>query len=263
MEDREKIKKVAREAAIEAGEYARANISDPGEISRKEGYNNLVTEVDKKCEEIIIGRIKKEFPAHSILAEESGEDLSPGDYAWIIDPLDGTTNYAHALPVYCTSIGVVSGGEVVAGVVYDPSRGELFTAEKGQGAFLNDERMSVSRAKELKDSLIATGFAYSPEGKFSNIKYFERMLGKAQAVRRLGSAAIDLCYVACGRIDGFWEFGLCPWDTAAGELIVKEAGGRVSMVDGGIFDIYKKEIVATNGGIHREMTVLLQGEAGK
>ena len=257
MQELNKIKETAIEAAREAGKYALERIGNLGKIEHKEGISNLVTDVDRRCERIIIDRIKKEFPSHSILAEESGEKTEDETFRWIIDPLDGTTNYSHGLPVFCISIGVLSGGSVKVGVVYVPTMNELFVAEEGKGAFLNGEAIKVSKQESVQDSLIATGFAYSAAGKRENLEYFQKMLESAQAVRRLGSAAIDLCYVACGRFDGFWELGLNPWDTAAGQLIVTEAGGKVTLLDGKPFDIYQKTVVATNSKIHKELLTLL------
>ena len=258
MEEINKIKKVAEEAAREAGGYALEHIDKIASISHKGGYTNLVTDVDKKCESIILGRISKEFPEHSILAEESGEHASTSSIKWLIDPLDGTTNYAHGFPIFCTSIGVSFDSVIKVGVIYDPTRDELFAAEEGKGAFLNGKKISVSSREALRDSLIATGFAYDLERKAANMDAFKIMLENAQAVRRAGSAAIDLCYVACGRFDGFWEMGLNPWDTAAGQLIVKEAGGIVTTTKGEPFDVYKKHILATNSKIHEEMLNLLK-----
>ncbi len=258
MEDLDKIKKVAEEMAREAGEYAIKHIDKVAQVSHKGGYNNLVTDVDKKCESVIINRINKEFPSHSILAEESGDHASKSSVKWFVDPLDGTTNYAHAFPVFCTSIGVAFDSIVKVGIVYDPSRDELFAAEDGKGAFLNGKRISVSGIKTVNDSLMATGFAYDLKGKVANIDAFKVMLENAQAVRRAGSAAIDLCYVACGRFDGFWELGLNPWDTAAGQLIVKESGGVVTTIENGPFDVYKKDILATNGKIHEQILRLMK-----
>jgi myo-inositol-1(or 4)-monophosphatase len=227
------------------------------EIARKSGETDLVTDVDKECERMIIESIKKEFPLHSILAEESGEQTSEDEYCWIIDPVDGTTNYAHRFPVFCVSLGVKQGDTVKTGVIYDPTRNEMFKACEGGGAFLNGSRIEVSGTDSVKNSLLATGFAYNTEGKIANIDYFISMLKKAQAVRRLGSAALDLCYVACGRLDGFWEIGLRPWDTAAGQLILQEAGGRITTIQGEPFDIFREELLATNGQIHDEMIHLL------
>ena len=248
-----KIKEVAVSVVQEAGKYALKRMGHLKQVSQKSGRTDLVTDVDKKCEEIIINTIKKDFPSHSILAEESGEYSQEADYKWVIDPLDGTTNYAHAFPVFCVSIGVTFKGKVKLGVVYDPSRDELFVAEDDKGASLNGNKIEVSKTKALQDSLVVTGFAYNTEGRIANVEYFTKMLENTQAVRRLGSAALDLCYVACGRFDGFWEMGLNPWDTAAGQLMVKESGGNVTQMNGEPYDIYKKDIMATNGIIHDEM----------
>ncbi len=256
--DFETILGVAVKAAREAGGYAASHIKSAGEIRYKGGdVNNLVTDVDERCEEIIIAGIRRSFPDHSVLAEESGEHPEKDACLWLVDPLDGTTNFAHGFPVFCVSIGVMFGGEIKIGVVYDPCRDELFIAEKGRGAFLNGKGISVSRVGTVQSSLVTTGFASSLAAKEHNLRYFQRMLGSAQAVRRMGSAALDLCYVACGRFDGFWEPGLNPWDTAAGELIVKEAGGTVTTFSGETHNVHDKDIVATNGTIHKEMLDLL------
>ncbi|MFC1570763.1 inositol monophosphatase family protein [Candidatus Omnitrophota bacterium] len=260
MEESARILNVAQEAAKEAGKYLLGRLGNIKEVSRKRGITDLVTDVDKGSEKIIIDRIKKSFPEHSILAEESGEHEAKGEVRWVIDPLDGTTNYAHCFPAFCVSIGVVIDGVVKVGVVYDPSRDELFTATEGRGAMLNKKPIKVSSVSTVQESLVATGFGYNVDEKMSNIGYFKVLLEKAQAVRRPGSAALDLINVACGRLDGFWELGLAPWDTAAGQLIVKEAGGTVTTMEGAPFDIYIKGIVATNSVIHDEMLSLLKGE---
>ena len=252
-----KIKETAENAAVEAGEYAALRVGKIGEIFHKGGHNDLVTDVDRQCETIIINRVKKDFPNHGILAEESGGRVEDGKFCWVIDPIDGTTNYTHGFPFFCTSVGVMYGGETKIGVVYDPSRKELFSAEKGQGAFLNGNRINVSGTENICDSLISTGFAYNVCSRVGILPYFEKILRHAQAVRRPGSAAMDLCYMACGRFDGFFEFGLNPWDTAAGLLIVREAGGTVTTLDGSHYDIFKEEIVASNGRIHEEFLRLL------
>jgi myo-inositol-1(or 4)-monophosphatase len=256
VEDMDKIKKVAVEIVLEAGKYALDRMGHLKQISQKSGRTDLVTNVDKECEDMIIERIKEEFPSHSILAEESGEKGGEAEYQWIIDPLDGTTNYAHNFPVFCVSIGVASEGAVKVGAVYDPSRDELFFAEEGKGAFLNKERIKVSGTEKLQDSLLATGFAYNIEGKIANLDNFEKMIRNAQALRRLGSAALDLCYVACGRLDGFWELGLKPWDTSAGQLIVTESAGMVTTIKGEVFDVFREDIAASNSRIHEEMIEL-------
>ncbi|MBD3426256.1 MAG: inositol monophosphatase [Candidatus Omnitrophica bacterium] len=253
-----KIKEVAENVAKEAGEYVLKHMGRLKEVSHKSGINDLVTDVDKGSEKIIISRIKNEFPEHSILAEESGEEDAGSVFRWVIDPLDGTTNYTHSFPFFCVSIGVLYGKKVIAGVVYDPSRDELFTAIDGSGAFLNGMPIKVSGAQAVKDSLIATGFAYNIQTKKENVSYFGRMLQHAQAVRRAGSAALDLCYVACGIFDGFWEMGLHPWDTAAGQLMVTEAGGKVTNMSGEMFDIFQNSVVATNASIHSEVIELLK-----
>lgn len=251
------IKKVAVDAALKSGKFMMEHLNELRQIEHKDGINNLVTDVDRGSEKIIIDTIKQTFPDHSILAEESGRQDHPGDYTWVIDPLDGTTNYAHRFPFFCVSIGVMRKDEIVAGVVYEPTRDELFSAVQGKGAFLNGQAISVSNRKTVIESLISTGFPYSQDGKKKNLEYFKKMLGKSQAVRRPGAAALDLCYVACGRVDGFWEFGLQPWDTAAGKLIVEEAGGTVSTISMGTYDVFKKEILATNTHIHNEIHNLL------
>ena len=258
MEELKRIQEVAEATARQAGEYIYSRVGRLREVSHKSGINDLVTDVDKGSESIIIERIRESFPDHSILAEESGEDSSGSVFRWVIDPLDGTTNYTHSFPFFCVSIGVFRAGEIEIGVVYDPCRDELFTASKGSGAFLNGAKINVSGRQTLSDSMIATGFAYNVETKKANLVHFGTILETAQSVRRAGSAALDLCYVACGRFDGFWELGLHPWDTAAGQLIVTEAGGKVTDMSGEVFDIFKKDIIATNGNIHSEMVDLLK-----
>jgi len=225
--------------------------------------NSLVTEVDKLSEKIIISNIKKNFPDHDIFAEESGKDFSDSDYVWLIDPIDGTTNYAHAYPFFSISIALEIKGEVIAGLVYDPVKDEMFTAEKGKGAFLNGDPISVSKSDEIRHSHVCTGFMHEVEWMVeANIRHFGNFIRRARAVRRDGSAALDLCYVACGRFDGFWELGLNPWDTAAAVLIVKEAGGHVSKFTGDEFSIYDKEILATNSIIDDQMIEILALKEG-
>jgi myo-inositol-1(or 4)-monophosphatase len=223
------------------------------------GQANLVTIADKKSEELIIGGILSRYPSHSILAEESGVTQPGASVQWIIDPVDGTTNFAHGYPFYCVSIAVEENGEVICGVVYDPVRDEMFTAAAGEGAYCNGERIQVSTADQLSKSLLITGFPYNFRERIDTIiEQFRSFLVASQAVRRGGSAALDLCYVAAGRLDGFWELNLQAWDTAAGQLILKEAGGRVTDFKGGPFSIYEKEILASNGRIHEEMLAVLR-----
>jgi myo-inositol-1(or 4)-monophosphatase len=264
MKGSEKIMVTAKTAAMEAGKYIFEHLGKIKEITSKSGDNDLVTDVDKSSEAIIVKTIKDAFPLHSILAEESGKSGPGGSgIAWIIDPLDGTVNYAHTFPFFCVSIGVMAGDRVEVGVVYDPVRKEMFSAERSAGAFLNDTKIQVTGVDKVKRSLIATGFAYSPEKRSVNMELFERVIAKAQALRRPGAAALDLCYVAAGRVDGFWELGLSPWDTAAGHLIVTEAGGKVSMMDNSAYDIFKENILATNGIIHDEMSELLSAPSSR
>lgn len=251
---------IAIEAAREAGNFLKMNVGKIRSIEYKEGQEtNLVTEIDKKSEEIIIHKIKQHFPSHDFLGEESGAAEIKSEYRWIIDPLDGTVNYTHGLPIYCVSIGLEHNGEIELGVVYDPSLEELFTAEKGKGAWLNNHPIRVSRTNELIKSLVVTGFPYTvnknPE---PDITHFRNFVVEAQAVRRLGSAALDLSYVAAGRFDGFWEGSLHPWDMAAGVLLVLEAGGAWTDYLGAPSNVYNKQMLATNGLIHKQMMAVLK-----
>jgi myo-inositol-1(or 4)-monophosphatase len=251
---------LAVEAALEAGRCLRTNIGKIRRIEHKGGYaTNLVTEIDKKSEEIIINKIKKHYPGHDFLGEESGYAKINSDYRWIIDPLDGTTNYAHGLPIFSVTIGLEYKNEIVLGVVYNPSLDELFTAEKGKGAWLNKKRIRVSKMKKLIESLVVTGFPYTinqnPE---PEVTHFRNFIVESQAVRRLGSAALDLAYVACGRFDGFWEGTLNAWDMSAGVLLVTEAGGKWTDYEGKSSTVYTKQVLATNGLIHDEMIGVLK-----
>ena len=223
---------------------------------------DLVTESDLASERLIIDRIKTYHPRHAILAEESGAS-GPGDqvqkneWRWIIDPLDGTTNYAHGYPCFCVSMGLEHNGKMEVGVVYDPMRDEIFTAERGQGASLNGRRIQVSATPNLASALLCTGFPYDVRERSEFARHFANFIMNAQAVRRDGAAALDLAYVACGRFDGFWEEGLKPWDVAAGALMVEEAGGRVSNYAGESFNIFTPPIVASNGLVHEQMMKVL------
>ncbi len=244
---------VAREAALKAGTILRENIHGDREISYK-GEINLVTEMDKRSERTVVEVLRSAFPDHGILAEEETAIENSSGFRWIIDPLDGTTNYAHGYPNFAVSIGLEHAGEVILGVVYDPMRDELFTAESGKGASLNGRAIKVSKADTLIRSLLATGFPYDRmTSEKNNLNYFRALLMASQEVRRSGSASLDLCSVAAGRLDGYWELKLHPWDVAAGSLIVREAGGMVSDFSGIRFSIHDKEIVASNGRIHRRM----------
>jgi myo-inositol-1(or 4)-monophosphatase len=255
---------VAKEAAHAAGMIQKEKRGRVEDIQFK-GDINLVTEVDRACETVIIDIIKKNYPNHQILAEESGITESGSPYKWIIDPLDGTTNFAHGYPCYSVSIALEHNGDVEVGVIYDPVLDEMFQAIKRQGATLNGTRIQVSQAETLNRSLLATGFAYDvQESENNNLDHFADFILSSQAVRRDGAAANDLAYVACGRYDGFWELNLWPWDVAAGALLVTEAGGQMSLFDGSPLDIYKKQIVASNGRIHDAMLETLKlREKGK
>jgi myo-inositol-1(or 4)-monophosphatase len=226
------------------------------------GDIDLVTEADLAAEKLIIERIRTHYPRHAILAEESGASngnlAGPDEWKWIIDPLDGTTNYAHGYPCFCVSIAVEHKGDVELGVVYDPVRDELFAAERGQGATLNDRTIRVSEVDELNSAMLCTGFPYDVRLRPDFARHFTNFIMQAQAVRRDGSAALDLAYLACGRFDGFWEDGLNPWDVAAGKLLVEEAGGRVSDYRGVELDIYQREMLASNGLVHEPMMEILK-----
>jgi len=220
----------------------------------KKGAIDLVTEVDMEVERMFRALIGQRFPDHDILAEELGQTTSGARYRWVFDPLDGTTNYAHGLPIFCSTVALELDGEAIVGAVFDPNRKELFTAERGVGAWVNGAPMRVSPAATLVDSVLVTGFPYDVRDRIDDILgLFTGFLREARAIRRLGSAAIDLCWVAAGRMDAFWEQGLQPWDTTAGALMVQEAGGRVTALDGGPFVPATRQCLASNGLIHDAM----------
>jgi len=229
----------------------------------KKGTIDLVTEVDLECERMCRAVIAERFPDHDVLAEElsSGPAERAGSaYRWVFDPLDGTTNYAHGLPIFCSSLALEINGRPEAAAVYDPTRAELFTAERGEGAYVNGTRLRVSTADRLIDSLLVTGFPYDVHQQSADlVGMFGAFLAQARAVRRLGSAALDLCYVAAGRFEAFWEQHLKPWDVAAGALIVTEAGGRVTGMDGSAFDPVAAHLVASNGHVHDPMLDVIRG----
>jgi myo-inositol-1(or 4)-monophosphatase len=228
----------------------------------KKGDINLVTEADLASEALIIERIKSYYPKHAILAEEAGDAVLTVDgeisWKWIIDPLDGTTNYAHGYPCFCVTLALEKNGKIVIGVTYDPTRDELFSAEQGHGANLNGRPIRVSATNEIGNALIVTGFPYDFKQREDFARHLTEFLLRSRGVRRDGSAAIDMAYVACGRFDGFWEEGLNPWDVAAGYLLIEEAGGRVSYYNGAEFSIYSPPICASNGLIHSEMLDVLK-----
>jgi len=249
----------AEEACRIAGNLQLEGLKRAKRIEFK-GSINLVTDVDKACELAIVELLQGRFPDHDILAEEGSGRRKDSEYKWVIDPLDGTTNYAHGYRLWAVSIALEYKGEIVVAAVHEPNHDEMFLAEKGAGATLNGERIRVSETAELGHAMLTTGFAYNVrEAKNNNLDNFENFLMRARAIRRDGVAAIDLCYVADGRFDGFWELNLFPWDVAAGFLMIQEAGGRVSDFKGNPFDIYSKEILASNGRLHEAMVEVLAG----
>lgn len=266
MEQEAEIQAVAEAAVREAGLYLRENLHRRAEASHK-GEVDLVTEFDMGAQDILAGRLGGAFPGHAILAEEGLSRPGRSGYRWIIDPLDGTTNFAHTFPVFSVSAALERDGRLELGLVYDPMREEMFSARRGEGAFLNGRRVRVSEVGDLGKSLLATGFPYDIRtSPVNNLDHWQRFIVRAQAVRRCGSAAMDLCYVACGRFDGFWELKLKPWDVAAGALIVAEAGGRVTDLRGAELRLDAPETLASNGLIHDAMLEVLgsgPGPAGR
>jgi myo-inositol-1(or 4)-monophosphatase len=242
------ISEIAREAgALLMGYFhRRVKIEYKGDV-------DLVTEADRQSEALILSRIREQWPSHDVMGEEGSRIQTGSDYLWYIDPLDGTTNFAHGFPVFCVSIALEHKGTRVAGAVFDPTRDELFAAELGRGAYLNHNRITVSKIDNLGECLVATGFPSHKRHKNPNIFFYHQITLRTHGVRRAGSAALDLCSVAAGRVDGFWEFNLNPWDTAAGVLIAEEAGGRVSRFDGSSFQIDSRETLASNGLVHNAL----------
>ncbi len=250
---------VAIAAARQGGKVLQDLLPADRAVAYKGSRTDLVTDADRRAEEAILACIRSHFPDDAVLSEEQGAGPGRSPYRWIIDPLDGTTNYAHRFPLYCVSVAVEAGGQVLAGAVYDPTRDELFAARRGQGATLSGRRLRVSSEADLGAALLATGFGYDIRtNPRNNLKQFADLYRRARAVRRTGSAALDLAYVAAGRLEGFWELTIAPWDVAAGSLLVEEAGGRMSRVDGGAYDIFCGELVASNGTIHAALVAALQ-----
>lgn len=248
----------AEDVARGAGEILKRNYGKRQSVHFK-GEINLVTDVDRESEAYIIDRIRSAFPGHGVLSEESSELKSDSPYRWVVDPLDGTTNYAHNYPCFCVSVALERDGELLAGAVFDPLLSESFTAGAGMGAFRNGERISVSATEDLRRSLLSTGFAYDVKSSAdNNFDYFRGFVFAGQAIRRDGSAALDMCYLACGRFDGFWELKLRPWDTAAGLLILRESGGMATRLDGSAYDIHRPDILASNGRIHGQMLEVIR-----
>jgi len=249
----------AVQTARDAGSILVDRLGRALQVSNK-GDIDLVTEADLASEKLIIERIKSHYPRHAILAEESGASefvAGTSDWKWIIDPLDGTTNYAHGYPCFCVSIGLERAGALEIAAIYDPMRDEMFAAERGQGATLNGRRMRVSEIDDLNSAMLCTGFPYNVRERPNFERDFANFTMEAQAVRRDGSAAIDLAYVACGRFDGFWEDGLNAWDVAAGVLLIEEAGGLVTDFEGGKLNIYTPKVLASNGLVHDAMRRVL------
>lgn len=250
----------ATEIVLRAGDIQLAGRKSGFHVTKK-GTIDLVTEVDLECERMCRAIIAERFPDHDVLAEEldAGERERRGSrHRWIFDPLDGTTNFAHGLPIFCASLALEIDGCIEVGAVFDASRQELFTAERGEGAYMNGSALSVSSAAALVDSLLVTGFPYDIQKRGEELlENFSAFLDRARGIRRLGSAAIDLCYVAAGRFDGFWEQYLKPWDVAAGALIVEEAGGRVTGIDGSPFDLAAAHLIASNGQVHEQMLAVI------
>lgn len=247
--------------ALEAGALTRGYF-ERGVATEYKGDVDLVTEADRASEKLITERLSAVFPDHGIYGEEGVRQRIDSEYRWYVDPLDGTTNFAHGFPVFCVSLGLEhrqaglatgQDGELIAGVIYDPMRDELFVAQKGQGAWLNGRRMHVSGTKDLAEALLATGFPSRKRHVSPNIHFYQELTLRSHGVRRAGSAALDLAYTACGRMDAFWEFYLNPWDTAAGALLVQEAGGAITRFDGTPFRLDSSEVLATNGLLHEEL----------
>ena len=242
------VAEIVREAGALLMDYFHRRV----EVEYK-GEADLVTVADRKSEALIRERIHSRWPTHDILGEEGGLQDAGSDYRWYVDPLDGTTNFAHGFPVFCVSLGLEYKGERIAGVIFDPTRDELFAAEQGSGAYLNQQRIHVSQTAHLAESLVATGFPSHKRHKNPNIFFYHQITLHTHGVRRAGSAALDLCCVASGRFDGFWEFNLNPWDTAAGVLMVEEAGGKVTNIRGQPFQLNSRETLASNGLVHEAL----------
>lgn len=253
--------------ALEAGALLRGFFAR-GVATEYKGDVDLVTEADRASEKLIVERLNAIFPDHGVFGEEGSRKGLDCEFRWYVDPLDGTTNFAHGFPVFCVSMGLEhrpaglaadDDGELIAGVVYDPTRDELFSAQKGLGAYLNGGRIHVSRTPHMAEALLATGFPSRKRHASPNVHFYQEFTLRSHGVRRAGSAALDLAYTACGRIDGFWEFNLNPWDTAAGAMLVNEAGGSITEFDGSRFQLNSREVLATNGQLQDELVRLFEG----
>lgn len=250
---------VAQEAALQAGAVIRANWQTIKTVEIKTDIVDLVTNVDKEVDALVTTILRTRFPTHQVIAEESAISGQESTYRWYVDPVDGTTNFVHGFPHFAVSIALTEASRVIVGVVYDPLRNELFCATRGHGATLNSQPIHVSQTPELERTLVLTGFPYDRRQRSDfYLRFYQAFMMRTQGVRRVGCASLDLCYVACGRADGFWEWRLHPWDTAAGSLIVEEAGGTMSDFVGGPFDMHGEHTLASNGLIHQEMVGVLQ-----
>ena len=246
------MKDILLQAIKESGALMLKHFGTNFAIYQKTGINNLVTEIDQASEQLIRKIINNAFPDHGIVGEEYEIQETKTKYRWIVDPIDGTTNYAHGVPLCCVSIGLMEGEELIMGAVFNPMMNELFFAEKGKGAFLNDKKIQVSENDQFEKAFLVTGFPYNfPDKNITNT--FTKLVNRGLPIRRLGSAALDLCWVACGRFDGFWEYNLHAWDIAAGYLIVQEAGGKITDFQNNPASVWDKETLATNGRIHEEL----------
>jgi myo-inositol-1(or 4)-monophosphatase len=239
---------IAREAGALLANYFEKRIG-----FELKGEFDLVTEADRASERLVVERLRTYFPSHGIVAEEGGGHESRSEYRWYVDPLDGTTNFAHGFPMFNVTLALEHRGEMICGVVFDPLRTEMFVAERGAGAYLNQRRIHVSSARRVEDSLVATGFPSRKRHDNVNVYFYHQLAMLSHGVRRAGSAALDLAYVACGRLEAFWEFGLRPWDMAAGSLLVEEAGGAISDMKGGVWNIRSPHLAADNGLVHAEI----------
>jgi myo-inositol-1(or 4)-monophosphatase len=256
-------RRVAVDAARAAGQLLKSELPGSRRIAYKGGPTNLVTEMDARVEELIVGRLAAAFPDDAVLAEERGASAGRSGRRWIIDPLDGTTNYAHGLPTFGVSIALESAGQVALGVVYDPNLDEMFVAERGHGATVNDRPIAVSATATLDESLLATGFPYNiREARDNNLKEYAAFSVRVRAVRRMGSAVLYLAWLACGRLDGYWELRLGPWDVAAGSLLVEEAGGRITDLTGGALNLDSPSLIASNGRVHAAILDVLREVRG-
>jgi len=239
---------IAREAGALLSKYFERRVS-----FELKGEHDLVTEADRASEQLVIERLSAHFPSHSIVAEEGGGHIGSSEYCWYVDPLDGTTNFAHGFPMYNITMALEQSGELIAGVIFDPEHNEMFTAERGSGAYLNNRRIRVSKVNRLENTLVATGFPSKKRHENVNIHFYYQLAMLTHGVRRAGSAALDLAYVASGRLDGFWEFGLNPWDMAAGILLITEAGGKCSDMKDGPVNLRGPHLLADNGLVHQQI----------